>query len=350
MAVLQTAVLAVLVLLCCGTSQGYRHRLFARNSFQSSSALRSSDSDASFIADKIAASCFHHVEFYTGDATSTYKRFLHSLGLELVAKSDFSTGNSVCASYMLQSGQIRMLFTAPYDAGSGYTWSAEEGGAVPMPGYRPHDASEFFVKHGLGVRAVAIEVEDVAAAYSTMLANNAVGVLPPCRVNSQGENGEQGNLGYADFAEVKLYGDVVLRLVNLDHFQGSFLPRFQDLIHVQGQGQELGQKGPVGAGSSSSISGPPSVGRYGIERFDHIVGNVWKMQDTLAYMQGMTGFHEFAEFTAEDVGSVDSGLNSAVLANSNELILLPVNEPTYGTKRKSQIQTYLEQNKECPQY
>lgn len=58
----------------------------------------------------------------------------------------------------------------------------------------------------------------------------------------------------------------------------------------------------------------------------------------------MTGFHEFAEFVADDVGTVDSGLNSVVLANNNEYILLPLNEPTFGTKRKSQIQTYLEQN------
>ena len=41
---------------------------------------------------------------------------------------------------------------------------------------------------------------------------------------------------------------------------------------------------------------------------------------------------------------MDSGLNSVVLANNDEMILLPINEPTYGTKRKSQIQTYLEQN------
>lgn len=45
---------------------------------------------------------------------------------------------------------------------------------------------------------------------------------------------------------------------------------------------------------------------------------------------------------AEDVGTVDSGLNSVVLANNNERVLLPINEPTYGTRRKSQIQTYLE--------
>lgn len=47
---------------------------------------------------------------------------------------------------------------------------------------------------------------------------------------------------------------------------------------------------------------------------------------------------------ADDVGTLDSGLNSAVLASNNELVILPINEPTFGTKRKSQIQTYLEQN------
>lgn len=62
------------------------------------------------------------------------------------------------------------------------------------------------------------------------------------------------------------------------------------------------------------------------------------------HMAVSQGFHDFAEFTAEDVGTVDSGLNSAVLASDNEMVLLPVSEPTFGTKRKSQIQTYLEQN------
>ena len=39
-----------------------------------------------------------------------------------------------------------------------------------------------------------------------------------------------------------------------------------------------------------------------------------------------------------------AGLNSRVLASNNEMIICPVNEPTFGTPRKSQIQTYLEQN------
>ena len=34
-----------------------------------------------------------------------------------------------------------------------------------------------------------------------------------------------------------------------------------------------------------------------------------------------------------------------VLASNNEAVLLPMNEPTTGGKRKSQILTYLEQNR-----
>jgi len=60
---------------------------------------------------------------------------------------------------------------------------------------------------------------------------------------------------------------------------------------------------------------------------------------TVDYIVGFTGFHEFAEFTAADVGTVDSGLNSMVLASNNERVLLPINEPTSGGKRKSQILT-----------
>lgn len=83
---------------------------------------------------------------------------------------------------------------------------------------------------------------------------------------------------------------------------------------------------------------------YGIRRLDHAVGNVPELAPAVDYVKSFTGFHEFAEFTAEDVGTSESGLNSVVLACNSEMVLLPMNEPVYGTKRKSQIQTYLEHN------
>jgi 4-hydroxyphenylpyruvate dioxygenase len=122
-------------------------------------------------------------------------------------------------------------------------------------------------------------------------------------------------------SEIRAYGDVVLRFLSRhNHYNGHFLPTYQDL--------------PL----------PTHPHTYGLERLDHAVGNVYNLLESVNYMGKMTGFHEFAEFTAEDVGTLDSGLNSVVLANNEEEVLLPLNEPTYGTKRKSQIQTYLEYN------
>ena len=34
---------------------------------------------------------------------------------------------------------------------------------------------------------------------------------------------------------------------------------------------------------------------------------------TVDYLTAATGFHEFAEFTAEDIGTIDSGLNTPTL-------------------------------------
>lgn len=46
---------------------------------------------------------------------------------------------------------------------------------------------------------------------------------------------------------------------------------------------------------------------YGLQRLDHAVGNAPLMMPVLQYIADATGFHQFAEFTADDVGTVDSG-------------------------------------------
>jgi len=301
--------------------------------------------------DLFAARCFHHVEFYCGDATTTYKQFLFGLGMELVAKSDLSTGNTQHASYALQSGQMRMLFTAPYALSSSSSSSSNKNNnssnlvqqqqqqqqqQQPLPGFSKEHCTNFFVKHGLGIKAVAIEVGDVSAAYAAMTSRGGKGHLAPTTITDT--NGR----GHAEVAEVSLYGDVVLRLVNVDKFdQTSFWPLFNNVNrhrHLASQGTQ------AAAASVEAEKDEDASSDYGLKRFDHIVGNLWSLQPVMSQIKAMTGFHDFAEFVAEDVGTVDSGLNSVVLANNNEMVLLPLNEPTFGTKRKSQIQTYLEQN------
>ncbi|KAJ9707251.1 hypothetical protein PVL29_002303 [Vitis rotundifolia] len=61
-------------------------------------------------------------------------------------------------------------------------------------------------------------------------------------------------------------------------------------------------------------------------------------------LEAIKWFHELAEFMVEDGGTSESRLNSVVLACNNEIVLLLLNEPVFGIKRKNQIQTYLEHN------
>ena len=42
------------------------------------------------------------------------------------------------------------------------------------------------------------------------------------------------------------------------------------------------------------------------------MGNVSDLLAAVDAITGFTGMHEFAEFTAADVGTIDSGLNSMV--------------------------------------
>eukprot|EP00245_Coleochaete_scutata_P000081 TRINITY_DN10084_c0_g2_i2.p1 TRINITY_DN10084_c0_g2~~TRINITY_DN10084_c0_g2_i2.p1 ORF type:complete len:440 (-),score=92.45 TRINITY_DN10084_c0_g2_i2:504-1823(-) len=261
--------------------------------------------------DRFVVKRFHHIEYWCGDANNTYRRFSWGLGMQLVAKSDQTTGNQTYASYAIQSNELVFVFTAPYSSKIDQT-----GTKKPHPGFDSDKARTFFADHGLAVRAVGIEVGDVTKAYEESIKNGAIGILEP-HILVDDNTGEKLGL-----AEVQLYGDVVLRYVShVDDekkFTGPFLPNYEPVESL-----------PL---------------TYGIVRLDHAVGNVPELLPMVEYIAKFTGFHEFAEFVAEDVGTVDSGLNSMVLANNDETVLLPVNEPTFGTKRKSQIQTYLEHN------
>ncbi|CAN1123164.1 4-hydroxyphenylpyruvate dioxygenase [Linum perenne] len=269
-------------------------------------------------SDRFKVKRFHHIEFWSTDSTNTARRFSWGLGMPIVAKSDLSTGNLTHASYLLRSGDLCFLFTSPYSPSIAEMENLSHTATASIPTF-DHDASRrFSAKHGLAVRAVAIEVEDADLAFRTSVAHGAKPSAEPAVLD-----------GRAVVAEVELYGDVVLRYVSYKNPRNSadsgpdtwFLPKFE----------------AVEEASAFPLD-------YGIRRLDHAVGNVPELGPAVAYVKEFTGFHEFAEFTAADVGTSESGLNSAVLANNEEMVLLPMNEPVYGTKRKSQIQTYLEHN------
>eukprot|EP00270_Netrium_digitus_P020500 TRINITY_DN8479_c0_g1_i1.p1 TRINITY_DN8479_c0_g1~~TRINITY_DN8479_c0_g1_i1.p1 ORF type:complete len:452 (+),score=94.12 TRINITY_DN8479_c0_g1_i1:133-1488(+) len=286
---------------CAGSDQVIPHGLVGFRNFKRHNPF----------SDRFGVRKFHHIEFFCGDASNTWRRFSWGLGMPLVAKSDLTTGNHRYCSYVLRSHNLVFVFTAPFSTALPPPSNAPS--REPLPYFDQSNALSFFQAHGLAARAVAIEVDDAFAAYGASVANGAVSVQPPTEVS--------GNVtgSKAVLAEVKLYGDVVLRYISFPQaFSGTFLPNYEPASN--------------------------DVHSFGLQRLDHAVGNVPNLLDVVRYIARFTGFHEFAEFTAEDVGTDDSGLNSMVLASNNEMVLLPINEPTFRTRRKSQIQTYLEHN------
>lgn len=252
---------------------------------------------------------FHHVEFWCGDATNTAGRFSFGLGMHLAARSDLSTGNPIHSSLLLRSSTLQFLFSAPTSTDPLPSSRPQS----PLPSFSPSASHCFTLTHGLGVRAIAIRVSDAFLAFQISVSHGARPAFPPADLG----------LGFA-ISEVELYGNVVLRFISLpppSPDSPSFLPGFED------------------------VPAPSPGFSYGIRRLDHAVGNVDDLASAVKYVAAFTGFHEFAEFTADDIGTAESGLNSVVLANNEETVLIPLNEPVHGTKRRSQIQTYLDHNR-----
>lgn len=174
------------------------------------------------MSDRFEALRFHHIEFYCGDANTTFRRFQWGLGMQLVAKSDMSTGNQQYASYVLQSNELVFAFTAPYSG------KVEKiGSKEPHPEFSQDSAREFFNKHGLGVRAIGILVGDAEKAYEETVWNGAEGVKEP-RELMDSATGKA-----AVVSEIKAYGDVVLRFISSKGFDGPFLPNYEPVQSFQ---------------------------------------------------------------------------------------------------------------------
>lgn len=131
-------------------------------------------------------------------------------------------------------------------------------------------------------------------------------------------------------------------LQRLDHSVGNVPELVPVLEHIMGftglrmRARDEREPGGRGAGGVPAPRGQAGKGETAGE------GGLGTLSASLppacARSFPRAGLHEFAEFVAEDVGTVDSGLNSMVLGSNNEMVLLPINEPTFGTRRKSQIQ------------
>lgn len=237
-----------------------------------------------------------YIEFYVGNAKQAAHYYRAAFGFELVAYRGPETGVRDRASYVVQQGKIRFVLTTAI-----HPDASPEAKAV----------ADHVYTHGDGVRDLALWVDDARDAYARAVERGAVRVHEP-RV----ERDEHGEVVIAAF---RTYGDTIHSLVERTHYQGPFLPGFQAVT-------------PRFQGTS-----------VGLKYVDHCVGNVelGKMNVWVDFYAHVMGFRNLLTFDDKDISTEYSSLMSKVMANGNDRIKFPINEPAAGKKR-SQIDEYLD--------
>jgi 4-hydroxyphenylpyruvate dioxygenase len=231
------------------------------------------------------------VEFYVGNARQAAYYYQAAFGFQPIAYAGPETGQRDWASYVLGQGKIRLVLSTPLRPGG------------PM--------NDYLNAHGDGVKVLALWVDDARAAYTETTRRGAKTYLEPTEL--------QDEYGIAVLSGIYTYGETVHLFVERNQYTGPFLPGYR----VWKPAFET-----------------PSVG---LQHIDHCVGNVgWnEMNVWVKFYEEVMGFSQLASFDDKDISTEYSALMSKVMANSNERIKFPINEPAEG-KKKSQIEEYLD--------
>ncbi len=232
-----------------------------------------------------------YVEFYVGNAKQSAHFYKTAFGFQSYAYKGLETGSRDSVSYVLKQDKIRLVLTTPLNSSS------------PI--------NKHIVKHGDGVKIIALWVDDATSAFEETTKRGAKPYLEP--ITEKDEHGEVVRSG------IYTYGETVHMFVERKNYKGTFLPGFREW--------------------KSDYNPEPT----GLKYIDHMVGNVgWGQMNTwVKWYEDVMGFVNFLSFDDKQITTEYSALMSKVMSNGNGRIKFPINEPAKGIK-KSQIEEYLD--------
>ena len=221
------------------------------------------------------------------------------MGFEHFAYKGLETGERQVAAHAVKQGEAIFVFKSSYEPNSKTTL----------------EMGKHLTAHGDGVKDVAFAVEDLDA---IMERAKKKGVKVVKEIWE-----EEDKEGKCRFAMVQTYGETTHTFVERKDYKGLFLPGYQK--------------------PRVKDALLPTLKDIGVLFIDHIVGNQpdLAMEDAAKWYEQNLIFHRFWSVDDSQVHTEYSALRSIVVANWEETIKMPINEPAPG-KRKSQIQEYVD--------
>uniref|UniRef100_A0A8C5DTE0 4-hydroxyphenylpyruvate dioxygenase n=1 Tax=Gouania willdenowi TaxID=441366 RepID=A0A8C5DTE0_GOUWI len=218
------------------------------------------------------------------------------MGFEPLAYRGLETGSRDVVSHVVKQGKIIYVFSSALNPGN-------------------KEMGDHLVKHGDGVKDIAFTVEDCDFLVQKARERGAIIVKEPQTMEDK--------FGKVRLAVVQTYGDTTHTFVERLGYNGLFLPGFQTPLFKDPFLVKL----PSGK----------------LNFIDHVVGNQPddEMVPVVEWYQRNLLFHRFWSVDDKQLQTEFSALRSIVVANYEETVKMPINEPAMG-KRKSQIQEYVE--------
>uniref|UniRef100_A0A6J0UCL8 4-hydroxyphenylpyruvate dioxygenase n=1 Tax=Pogona vitticeps TaxID=103695 RepID=A0A6J0UCL8_9SAUR len=239
---------------------------------------------------------FHSLTFWVGNAKQAASFYCNKMGFEELAYRGLETGSREVASHVVRQDKIIFVFSSALNPGN-------------------QEMGEHLVKHGDGVKDIAFEVEDCDFIVQKARERGARIVKEPWI--------EEDKYGRVKFAVIQTYGDTTHTLIEKPGYKGLFLPGFEPPLFKDPLLKKL----------------PPAKLNF----IDHVVGNQpdQEMVPVAEWYQKNLLFHRFWSVDDKQMHTAFSALRSIVVANYEESIKMPINEPAIG-KKKSQIQEYVD--------
>ena len=158
---------------------------------------------------------------------------------------------------------------------------------------------------------MAFTVDDAAGIFKKAVERGAKPIQEPEELKDE--------KGVVVLSSVQSYGDTIHTFVERKNYSGTFFPGFIDIPDSE-------MNDPI----SKFVPAPD------LQFIDHVVGNQPEneMEATAQWYEKMLDFHRFWSVDDTMLHTEYSALNSIVMADFDENIKMPINEPAKG-KRKS---------------